>query len=213
MRLANVISLCRLSTIIFSLLVEFFLGWKNVYGFRFRESTCHFPPQRRADILYSRMGGDHGRYRHGPGTSPANSRSSLASEFLKSVFVRPSVDFNSVKTTLVSLMGLPRITISVLPLSKLMPNIMDLPFISGFISSALDTAAAEYVAPKSLTLDLQRLISGDDIKKGMTLSRTSSVPLTHTHYTDTDAVGVLVVHIHRATGVKSMDAITGSSGL
>ena len=64
-------------------------------------------------------------------------------------------------------MGLPRITISVIPLSRLLPNVMDLPFISGFISSAIDTAAAEYVAPKSLTLDLQRLISGDDIKKGM----------------------------------------------
>ena len=99
----------------------------------------------------------------------------------------------SVKTTLVTLMGLPRITISVVPMSRLLPNVMDIPFISGFISSALDTAAAEYVAPKSLTLDLQQLISGDDIKK------------------DTEAIGVLVVHIHRATGIKEMDA-TGSSG-
>ncbi|KAI0357862.1 hypothetical protein OH77DRAFT_1308845 [Trametes cingulata] len=97
-----------------------------------------------------------------------------------------------VKTTLVTLMGLPRITISVVPLSRALPNVMNLPFISGFISSALDTAAAEYVAPKSLTLDLQRLISGDDIKK------------------DTEAIGVLVVHIHRATGIKKMDT-TGSS--
>ncbi|KAI0654107.1 hypothetical protein C8Q70DRAFT_1029821 [Cubamyces menziesii] len=97
-----------------------------------------------------------------------------------------------VKTTLVTLMGLPRITISVIPLNRVLPNVMDLPFISGFISSALDTAAAEYVAPKSLTLDLQRLISGDDIKK------------------DTEAIGVLVVHIHRATGMKKMDT-TGSS--
>ena len=29
---------------------------------------------------------------------------------------------------------------------------------------------------------------------------------------DTDAIGVLVVHIHRATGVKQMDA-TGGSGM
>ncbi|KAI0363405.1 hypothetical protein BV20DRAFT_975731 [Pilatotrama ljubarskyi] len=97
-----------------------------------------------------------------------------------------------VKTTLISLMGLPRITMSAVPLSRALPNVMSLPFISGFISSALDTAAAEYVAPKSLTLDLQRLISGDDIKK------------------DTEAIGVLVVHIHRATGIKKMDT-TGSS--
>ncbi|CDO71515.1 hypothetical protein BN946_scf184910.g14 [Trametes cinnabarina] len=98
-----------------------------------------------------------------------------------------------VKTTMVTLMGLPRITISVVPMSRALPNVMNLPFISGFISSSLDTAAAEYVAPKSLTLDLQRLISGDDIKK------------------DTEAVGVLVIHIHRATGIKKMDT-TGSSG-
>ena len=94
---------------------------------------------------------------------------------------------------MVTLLGLPRITISVVALQKFLPNIMNLPFISGFVSSAIDTAAAEYVAPKSLTLDLQKLISGDDIKK------------------DTDAIGVLVVHLHRATGVRKMDA-SGSSG-
>ena len=94
---------------------------------------------------------------------------------------------------MITLLGLPRITISVVAIHKLLPNVMNLPFISGFISSAINTAAAEYVAPKSLTLDLQRLISGDDIKK------------------DTDAIGVIVVHIHRAKGVKKADA-TGSSG-
>lgn len=94
---------------------------------------------------------------------------------------------------MVSLMGLPRITISVVALSRVLPNVMNMPFISGFISSSIDTAVAEYVAPKSLTLDLQRLISGDDIKK------------------DTDAIGVLVVHIHRAVDVKRMD-MSGGSG-
>ena len=89
-------------------------------------------------------------------------------------------------------MGLPRVTISVTALSRALLNVMNLPFISGFISSSIDTAVAEYVAPKSLTLDLQKLISGDDVKK------------------DTDAIGVLVVHIHRATGVKRMDASGGS---
>ncbi|KAI0703039.1 hypothetical protein BC835DRAFT_1079650 [Cytidiella melzeri] len=97
-----------------------------------------------------------------------------------------------VKKTMVTLLGLPRVTISVVPINRILPNIMNLPFISGFVSSAINTAAAEYVAPKSLTLDLQRLISGDDIKK------------------DTDAIGVLVVHIHRAKGVRKADA-SGSS--
>lgn len=89
---------------------------------------------------------------------------------------------SSVKTTLVSLMGLPRITISATPLSKTLPNVMNLPFISGFISSALDTAAAEYVAPKSLTLDLQALISGDDIKKGQLSLPTALHCIAYTEY-------------------------------
>ncbi|KAJ3557617.1 hypothetical protein NM688_g1373 [Phlebia brevispora] len=97
-----------------------------------------------------------------------------------------------IKTTMITLLGLPRITISVVPLSRLLPNVMDLPFISGFISSSIDTAVAEYVAPKSVTINLQRLIRGDDVKK------------------DTEAIGVIVVHIHRAKGVKKMDTM-GSS--
>ncbi|KAH9937796.1 uncharacterized protein BXZ73DRAFT_89230 [Epithele typhae] len=139
------------------LFVEFFLGLKNIYGFRVP--------------VWVEVTGVVGTAR---------------------VRLQLIPDPPFVKTTLVTLMGLPRITITVVPMSRILPNIMDLPFISGFISSALDTAAAEYVAPRSLTLDLQRLISGDDIKK------------------DTEAVGVLIVHIHRATGVKAMDT-TGSS--
>ncbi|KAH9830601.1 uncharacterized protein C8Q71DRAFT_785114 [Rhodofomes roseus] len=92
-----------------------------------------------------------------------------------------------VKTTMITLLGLPHVTISVVPLSERLPNVMNVPFLSGFISSAINTAAAEYVAPKSLTLDLQKLINGDDIKK------------------DTEALGVLVVHIHRATGLAKAD--------
>ncbi|KZT64142.1 hypothetical protein DAEQUDRAFT_718539 [Daedalea quercina L-15889] len=97
-----------------------------------------------------------------------------------------------VKTTMVTLLGLPHVTISVVPLSERLPNVMNIPFVSGFVSSAINTAAAEYVAPKSLTLDLQKLISGDDIKK------------------DTDALGILIVHIHRATGLAKADT-NGSS--
>ncbi|CAL1709607.1 unnamed protein product [Somion occarium] len=97
-----------------------------------------------------------------------------------------------VKKAMISMMGLPRITISVTALTRALPNMMNIPFISGFISSAIDTAVAEYSAPKSMTIDLQQLISGDDIKK------------------DTETLGILVVHIHRATGVKGMD-IGGSS--
>ncbi|KIJ54345.1 hypothetical protein M422DRAFT_73809 [Sphaerobolus stellatus SS14] len=97
-----------------------------------------------------------------------------------------------VKTALISLMGLPRVDIQVTPMAQALPDVMNIPVLNEFISNSLDAAAATYVAPKSLTLDLQQLISGDDIKK------------------DTDAIGILVVHIHRATGIKKMDT-TGSS--
>lgn len=76
---------------------------------------------------------------------------------------------------MVTLLGLPHITISVIPLSERLPNVMNIPFISGFISSAINTAAAEYIAPKSLTVDLQKLISGDDIKKGTLLTAAAQV--------------------------------------
>jgi Ca2+-dependent lipid-binding protein len=72
----------------------------------------------------------------------------------------------SVKTAVVTLLGLPRITISVVPLHQHFTNIMNLPLVSTFISNSLNTAVAEYVAPKSLKLDVQRLISGDDVKRG-----------------------------------------------
>ncbi|PCH37535.1 hypothetical protein WOLCODRAFT_128544, partial [Wolfiporia cocos MD-104 SS10] len=97
-----------------------------------------------------------------------------------------------VKTAMVTLLGLPHITVSAVPLSEKLPNVMNIPFISGFVSSAINTAVAEYVAPKSLTIDLQKIISGDDIKK------------------DTLTIGVLVVHIHRATGLESADTGGGS---
>ncbi|KAI0057306.1 hypothetical protein BV25DRAFT_1973301 [Artomyces pyxidatus] len=134
------------------LLVDFFLGLKEVYGF--------------SVPVWVELRGVVGTAR-------------LRMELI------PDPPF--VKTTLLTLLGLPRINISVLAMSRALPNVMNLPFISGFISSALDTAAAEYVAPKSLILDVQKLMGGSDVNK------------------DTQALGVLVVHIHRATGIKKMD--------
>ncbi|KAL8821556.1 MAG: hypothetical protein Q9223_000400 [Gallowayella weberi] len=68
---------------------------------------------------------------------------------------------------------------------------MDLPLISSFVQSSIDAALAEYVAPKSLTLDLKDMLTGDDFKK------------------DTSARGVLVVTITDATGFKEGDRNLG----
>ena len=45
---------------------------------------------------------------------------------------------------------------------------MDLPLISSFVNSSISAALAEYVAPKSLTLDLKQMLTGDDFKKDTT---------------------------------------------
>jgi hypothetical protein len=84
-------------------------------------------------------------------------------------------------------MGQPKASISCVPLVKHGPNIMDLPLISSFVQSSVDAALAEYVAPKSLTLDLKQMLKGDDFKKD-TLSR-----------------GAIFVKIHWAEGMEAGD--------
>lgn len=68
---------------------------------------------------------------------------------------------------------------------------MDVPLISGFVQSSMDAALAEYVAPKSLTLNLKDMMMGDDFKK------------------DTVAQGIIVVRIHHAFDFKEGDAGLG----
>lgn len=63
--------------------------------------------------------------------------------------------------------------------------------LSSFVQSSIDAALAEYVAPKSLTLDLKDMLLGDDFKK------------------DTSARGVLVVTVVNATEFKEGDRRLG----
>lgn len=83
-----------------------------------------------------------------------------------------------------TLLGQPKVDISCVPLTRKGLNIMDLPIVSNFVQKSVDAAMAEYVAPKSLVLDLKQMISGDDFKK------------------DTVARGVLTVRIKRAWGFR-----------
>lgn len=90
-------------------------------------------------------------------------------------------------------MGQPKISVSCMPMFKHGLNIMNLPIISSFVQASVDAAMADYVAPKSLTLDLKEILMADDFKK------------------DTHAHGVVVVRIKRAIGFKESD--TGLWGL
>ncbi|KAK4184031.1 hypothetical protein QBC35DRAFT_541491 [Podospora australis] len=89
-------------------------------------------------------------------------------------------------------LGQPHTNLSCVPLSKhYSPNLMNIPLISSFVQSAIDASLAEYVAPKSLTLDIKDMMMGDDFKKD-TLSR-----------------GVIAVHIKSARGFKQGDGGVG----
>ncbi|KAK2601648.1 hypothetical protein QQS21_004798 [Conoideocrella luteorostrata] len=85
-------------------------------------------------------------------------------------------------------MGQPKVDVRCVPLSRRGLNIMDVPLISNFVQSAIDAAVAEYVAPKSLTLDLKDMLAGDDFKK------------------DTVSKGVLMVRIKRGYDFKMGDS-------
>lgn len=87
----------------------------------------------------------------------------------------------------ITFLGQPKVDLSCVPISKHALNIMDVPFISSFVQSSVDAAMAEYVAPKSLTLDLKDMLAGDDFKK------------------DTTATGIVVVHIKRGYEFKVAD--------
>lgn len=88
-------------------------------------------------------------------------------------------------------LGQPQVDMSCVPLSKHSPNIMDVPFISRFVQQSVDAALAEYVAPKSLALNLKDMLMGDEAKK------------------DTEAIGVILVYIKRARGYKQGDGDIG----
>ncbi|KAL2174305.1 uncharacterized protein P884DRAFT_250167 [Thermothelomyces heterothallicus CBS 202.75] len=98
-----------------------------------------------------------------------------------------------VKTLSFTLMGLPKVEASCVPLVEKGANILNLPLISNFVNWAIATAAGMYVAPKSMTLDIGKMLVGDSIKK------------------DTNALGVLFIRIHKAVGLSKQDR-RGSDG-
>ncbi|KAB8288184.1 hypothetical protein EYC80_010189 [Monilinia laxa] len=92
-----------------------------------------------------------------------------------------------------TLMGLPKVQAGCVPMIETGVNILNLPLISNFVNYAIGAAANEYVAPKSMTLDMAKLLKGDDIQK------------------DVEALGVLWIRIHKATDLSKQDR-RGSEG-
>ncbi|KAM0665415.1 hypothetical protein ACQRIU_005676 [Beauveria bassiana] len=97
------------------------------------------------------------------------------------------------KTMTVTLMGVPNVQAGCTPMIQKGVNILNLPLISNFVNWAISAAASMYVAPKSLTLDVSSMLTGDDIKK------------------DTMAMGVLYIRINKAVDLSKQDQ-RGSKG-
>ncbi|KAI2473387.1 hypothetical protein F4781DRAFT_189862 [Annulohypoxylon bovei var. microspora] len=97
------------------------------------------------------------------------------------------------KAVTFTLMGIPKVDAGCTPMIERGVNILNLPVISNFVNWAIKAAAGMYVAPKSLTLDLGKMLTGDDIQK------------------ETSALGILFIRIHKATGLSKQDR-RGSDG-
>jgi hypothetical protein len=96
-------------------------------------------------------------------------------------------------TVTFTLMGVPKVQAGCTPMIEKGVNILNLPLISNFVNWAIGAAASMYVAPKSMTLDVRKMLQGDDIKK------------------ETMALGVLYIRIHKATNLSKQDR-RGSKG-
>jgi len=97
------------------------------------------------------------------------------------------------KTLTFTLMGVPKVQAGCTPMVEKGVNILNLPIISNFVNWAIATTASMYVAPKSMTIDLSKMLQGDSVKK------------------ETLGMGILFIRIHKATGLKKLDR-KGSKG-
>ncbi|KAK6543529.1 hypothetical protein TWF694_000275 [Orbilia ellipsospora] len=97
-----------------------------------------------------------------------------------------------IKNLSMTFMGLPKISVSVVPMTQRGINVLNLPLISNFVNYAVGAALDEYVAPKSLSLDVGKMLEGAAVQQ------------------ETEAIGVIYVKIHDATGIPAMDRGGGS---
>lgn len=91
------------------------------------------------------------------------------------------------KTLTFTLMGTPQVSVSCIPMVEWGFNVLNLPLISQFVNSSIATAASEYVAPKSMTMEIGKMLLGDDVKK------------------EVEAIGILWIRIHKAVGLSKQD--------
>ncbi|KAJ4482616.1 meiotically up-regulated 190 protein, partial [Lentinula aciculospora] len=102
------------------------------------------------------------------------------------VHLTPNPPFLSLMT--LTLMGQPKVTLTATPLAKNFLNVMDIPGLSSWLQKSIDAAISEYVAPRSLSLDLKTVLMGREKM-------------------DTEARGVVWITVKSAEGFKNGDGI------
>lgn len=123
--------------------VDFYLGVKGLFGVPFRKIFASHPSLIVA--IWVELKGLIGTVR-------------------LRIQMNPRPPF--VKNVTFTLMGLPQVHVSAIPMTERGINVLDLPLVSGFVNNSIAAAVNEYVAPKSMSLDVGKLLVGDDIKKG-----------------------------------------------
>lgn len=97
------------------------------------------------------------------------------------------------KNGTITLLGMPKIELSTIPVSTYFINVMHLPFVSQLVSFAVKTVCKDLIAPRSYTLDVSKLMVGDDVKK------------------ETASIGIVMICLHGATDVPRADHRPGRS--
>lgn len=87
-----------------------------------------------------------------------------------------------------TLLGVPGVEVSAVPLVKALPNVLDLPLVSTFVRMAIKAGTVSLVAPNSITLNLQEILSGPGAAS------------------DTRALGVFLITIHHCTDLSAQDS-------
>ncbi|KAH7097583.1 hypothetical protein BKA62DRAFT_716123 [Auriculariales sp. MPI-PUGE-AT-0066] len=100
-------------------------------------------------------------------------------------------NFPYVSEVTYTLLGIPELDISVFPLSKKMPDVLDLPMLRGFVRSSVAAGCQAFVAPSSGTVDLASIMSP-------------------TRIGDTHALGIFMITVHEARDLHGKD-IRGKS--
>ena len=97
------------------------------------------------------------------------------------------------KNGTISLLGMPKVELSTTPITTHLFNVMNLPFVSQIVAFAVKTVCKDIIAPRSYTLDVSKLMVGDDVKK------------------ETASIGIIMISLHGATNVPRADHRPGRS--